>query len=78
MPLSGVYRAAYDYAKQEEDELNLTQDEILFVLDKEDPDWWRVKRKDTDEAGLVPSSYLEEVSDTAYNAWLIECMSLTN
>lgn len=70
MPFVGVFRAAYDYSPQDDDELAIHQDEVCYLLEKVDDDWWRVRRRAAAEAanaeaeevdGLVPASYLEEV-----------------
>ena len=68
MVFVGVCRALYDYAPQAENELSMTEGDLLFVLEKEadGDDWWRVKRKATEHEeeepeGLVPSNYIEEV-----------------
>lgn len=68
MGFVGVYRALYDYAPQAEGELQLSEGDLLYVLEKStEDDWWKAKRKatseDEDEAeGLVPNNYLEQVS----------------
>ncbi|VEU21134.1 DEKNAAC102064 [Brettanomyces naardenensis] len=61
----GIYVALYDYEAQNEEELNLQQDDLLYVLEKSDVDeWWKVKKRvvdaDVEEpVGLVPSTYIE-------------------
>jgi hypothetical protein len=67
----GVYRALYDYSAQADEELSITADDILYLLEKSDvDDWWKVKKRvlpvgdeEVDEpVGLIPSNYIEEVS----------------
>jgi hypothetical protein len=83
MAFLGVYRALYDYAPQAEGELQISEGDLLYVLEKsEDDDWWKAKKKasedDEDEpSGLIPSNYIEEVSGTRklpsrflHNTWL--------
>ncbi|TFK55671.1 hypothetical protein OE88DRAFT_1652089 [Heliocybe sulcata] len=60
-----VLKASYDYEPQAEDEIEVKEDQLLFLLEKTDDDWWRVKCKsdNPDEegpTGLVPSAYVEE------------------
>lgn len=68
MGFLGVYRALYDYAPQSEGELQITEGDLLYLLEQSsDDDWWKVKKKasveDEDEPdGLVPSNYIEQVS----------------
>ncbi|KAF7724531.1 cytoskeletal protein binding protein [Apophysomyces ossiformis] len=60
-----VCQALYDYESRTPDELTIRENDILYVLEKEDEDWWRAELKQhSDEApglvGLVPASYLTE------------------
>jgi hypothetical protein len=67
MVFLGIYRAIYDYAPQSENELALTEGDLLMVLEKStEDDWWKAKRKISDEEeeepeGLIPNNYVEEV-----------------
>ncbi|KAI0092053.1 hypothetical protein BDY19DRAFT_928131 [Irpex rosettiformis] len=61
-----VLKASYDYEPQPDaaDELAIKEDQLLFLLEKVDDDWWKVKIKleSQDEegpAGLVPAAYVE-------------------
>ena len=65
----GVYKALYDYAAQAEEELNIKQNDLLYLLEKSDiDDWWKVKKRVVatgeeivdEPSGLVPSTYIEE------------------
>ncbi|AAS54660.2 AGR170Cp [Eremothecium gossypii ATCC 10895] len=62
----GVYKAVYAYEPQNEEELALEEDELLYLLQKSEvDDWWTVKKRvlggDMDEpVGLVPNNYIEE------------------
>ncbi|CAO3698910.1 unnamed protein product [Rhizopus microsporus] len=62
-----VSKALYDYDARTEDELSIRENDILYVIEKEDDDWWKAELKQTsgEEAGpvgLVPAQYLEEVT----------------
>ncbi|KAI0347122.1 hypothetical protein BDW22DRAFT_1480808 [Trametopsis cervina] len=61
-----ILKASYDYEPQPdaEDELAIKEDQLLFLLEKTDDDWWKVKVKleSQDEegpSGMVPSAYVE-------------------
>ncbi|KAK5117707.1 hypothetical protein LTR62_005131 [Meristemomyces frigidus] len=62
-----VCRAVYDYAPQSAEELEITEGDLLFVLEKSaDDDWWKCKKKAVSEdeeepEGLVPNNYVESV-----------------
>lgn len=67
MGFDGVYTALYDYVPQAENELEITEGDLLYMLDKNSDDgWWKAKKKaadfDSEEpVGLVPHNYVEEV-----------------
>ncbi|KAI9636713.1 uncharacterized protein MKK02DRAFT_26463 [Dioszegia hungarica] len=67
MAYVAVVKALYDYEAQDpETELALKEDQIAYVIEKEDEDWWKAKLKneDGDEeggVGLIPVSYVEEL-----------------
>lgn len=68
MAFLGVYKAIYDYAPQSDGELEISEGDLLYVLEKsDDDDWWKAKKKasaeDEDEpVGLIPANYIEVVS----------------
>jgi len=71
MAFLGIYRAVYDYAPQSDEELELKDGDLLFVLDKstEEPDWWKCKKRavsdeDDEPEGLVPNNYVEAAQPT--------------
>ncbi len=67
MVFLGIYRALYDYVPQSNNEIALTEGDLLMVLEKSaDDDWWKAKKKGHNEAeeepeGLIPNNYIEEV-----------------
>ncbi|KAK4636188.1 Actin cytoskeleton-regulatory complex protein sla1 [Fulvia fulva] len=67
MPFESVVRAVYDYQPQSEEELEIHEGDLLFVLEKSaDDDWWKCKKKASDDddeepEGLVPNNYVEDV-----------------
>lgn len=67
MAFLGVYKALYDYAPQSDGELEITEGDLLYVLEKSDEDdWWKAKKKASAEdeeepVGLIPANYIEEV-----------------
>ena len=68
MVFVGVYKAAFAYAPQNEQELALDEGDLLYILEKSEvDDWWKAKKKATEEnedeepVGLIPNNYVEEV-----------------
>lgn len=67
-PFLGVFTAVYAYIPQGDQELTLEEGDLLYVLERSDDDWWKVKKKvndsdDDEPIGLVPATYIEEVSN---------------
>lgn len=65
-----VLKVAYDYEPQSEDEIAVKEDQIVFLLEKTDDDWWRVKVKTDSQSeelpsGLVPAAYVEPAPHTS-------------
>uniref|UniRef100_A0A2K5D2U4 Intersectin 1 n=2 Tax=Aotus nancymaae TaxID=37293 RepID=A0A2K5D2U4_AOTNA len=51
----------YDYIAQNDDELAFNKGQIINVLNKEDPDWW--KGEVNGQVGLFPSNYVKLTTD---------------
>uniref|UniRef100_A0A673T128 Intersectin-1 n=1 Tax=Suricata suricatta TaxID=37032 RepID=A0A673T128_SURSU len=51
----------YDYIAQNDDELAFSKGQIINVLNKEDPDWW--KGEVSGQVGLFPSNYVKLTTD---------------
>lgn len=72
MGFIGVYKASYDYKPQGEGELEISEGDILYVLEKStEDDWWKAKKKATSEnddepTGLIPCNYIAEVRSEAH------------
>ncbi|XP_064261256.1 intersectin-1 isoform X1 [Passer domesticus] len=52
----------YDYSAQNDDELAFSKGQIITVLNREDPDWW--KGEVNGHVGLFPSNYVKLTTDT--------------
>ncbi|KAJ1978089.1 actin organization and endocytosis protein [Dimargaris xerosporica] len=58
--LTGIRQPAhmiYGYEAQHSDELTVTANEAVVILDRSDTDWWRVENQ-AKQAGIVPSAYV--------------------
>ncbi|KAM8975535.1 intersectin-1 isoform 2-T2 [Pelodytes ibericus] len=51
----------YDYIAQNDDELPFAKGQVINVLNKEDPDWW--KGELNGQMGLFPSNYVKLTTD---------------
>ena len=60
----GVLRAVYDYEAASEQELSISEGDILYLLERADDGWWTVKKRvplqaDKEPTGIVPHNYVE-------------------
>lgn len=60
--MSFSYRAVYDYQSQNDDELDLKEGDVVFVMEKCEDGWFVGTSQRTDEFGTFPGNYVEEVS----------------
>ncbi|RDB22766.1 Actin cytoskeleton-regulatory complex protein SLA1 [Hypsizygus marmoreus] len=65
-----VLKASYDYDPQSDDEIAIKEDQLIFLKEKVDDDWWKVKVKgdtqdDDTPVGLVPAAYVEQAEHTS-------------
>ncbi|KAJ9096055.1 hypothetical protein QFC21_005420 [Naganishia friedmannii] len=79
MAYVAVAKALYDYEAQDpQDELSFKEGQVLYILEKEDEQWWKAKIKpgedveDADKVGLVPSNYVEESAPLGYTKAIYE------
>lgn len=59
-----ICSALYDYTAQNEEEISFKTQDVLYILEKEDPDWHKAQLKvpNTDgPIGLIPANYIEKV-----------------
>ncbi|WWD21143.1 hypothetical protein CI109_105624 [Kwoniella shandongensis] len=67
MAYVAVAKALYEYTAQDpETELSFKEDQIFYIIEKEDDEWWKGKAKDDSgamdgEVGLIPANYVEEI-----------------
>ncbi|KAI7890299.1 SH3 domain-containing protein [Mucor mucedo] len=60
--MTELYKAAFAYETDKEDELSLKVGETVRISNKDSPDWWLAERIDNNkEFGLVPSNFLEKI-----------------
>ncbi|CAG8450773.1 5257_t:CDS:10 [Paraglomus occultum] len=77
MPINyvNICIALYDYDAQNEDELSFKEDDVLYILDNDDEEWWKAKLKipkdangeDEEEGpiGVIPCNYVQEAECSA-------------
>ncbi|ANB14006.1 myosin 5 [Sugiyamaella lignohabitans] len=60
-PAQPTAKALYDYAGTRPNELSISKDEIVYVLQKADNGWWLAEKLDKSAQGWTPASYVEEI-----------------
>lgn len=72
MPFLKICLALYDYEANTEEELTIKENDILYILEDNDPEWWKAKLKTADPSenliGLIPCNYVEPVSQLPFFA----------
>ncbi|KAI1290690.1 actin organization and endocytosis protein, partial [Mortierella claussenii] len=66
----GNAKALYTYAGQSAEELSVEVGELLEIIAKPDPLWWRV-RNSQGNFGMLPSTYLEELEGHSTSAFTV-------
>lgn len=65
MKYIAICTALYDYQAQNEEEISFSANNTLYILDKEDPDWYKAQLKVPANldgpVGLIPANYIENV-----------------
>lgn len=68
MGFAAICTALYDYTPQGAGELEIKENELLYILEKSaDDDWWRARKKADDEdedepEGLIPNNYVTDAT----------------
>ncbi|XP_056284106.1 intersectin-2a isoform X3 [Pseudoliparis swirei] len=67
--------AMYDYAAANRDELSFSKGQLISILDKTNPDWWKA---DIDGVtGLLPTNYIKMTTDSdPSQQWCADLMTL--
>ena len=65
-----VYTAMYNFSADNADELNLAEDDVVSVLERNDSGWWKGRLRKSGATGWFPAEYVKEapkppVSSTA-------------
>ncbi len=56
--IESVVIAMYSYNAKHKGDLSFRKGEKLEIVEKNDPDWWTVRRLETGEVGYIPSNYV--------------------
>lgn len=70
MVFLSICTALYEYIPQNDNELAMSEGELIYILEKStEDDWWKAKKRapgeeEEEPVGLIPNNYVEEVSTT--------------
>lgn len=53
-----VFVALFDYDARTDEDLSFKKDELLYILNDMQGDWWYAKSKATNLCGYIPSNYV--------------------
>ena len=66
MGFVSVCNVLYDYHANGEDELEIREGDLVYILEKVEGDWWKAKKRAAEDeeepVGLVPHNYVSQVS----------------
>ena len=51
--------AIHDYSSEKDEDLNFKKGDLLYIVSKDEGDWWRAKTKQSDQEGYIPKSYVK-------------------
>lgn len=54
--------AMYDYAAASRDELSFSKGQLINILDKTNPDWWKAEANGV--TGLLPTNYVKMTTES--------------
>lgn len=64
-PGEPIAKALYDFVGDGPDQLSISKNEIVVIVQKEDNGWWFARRQDGSAKGWTPSAYVEEIKVAA-------------
>lgn len=53
-----LFVALFDYEARTDEDLSFKKDELLYILNDMQGDWWYAKSKTTNLSGYIPSNYV--------------------
>ncbi|EFO17394.1 protein-tyrosine kinase [Loa loa] len=53
-----LFVALFDYDARTDEDLSFKKDELLYILNDMQGDWWYAKSKTTNLSGYIPSNYV--------------------
>ncbi|VIO96015.1 protein-tyrosine kinase, putative [Brugia malayi] len=64
-----LFVALFDYDARTDEDLSFKKDELLYILNDMQGDWWYAKSKTTNLSGYIPSNYVAREKSLDAQAW---------
>eukprot|EP00040_Diaphanoeca_grandis_P009292 m.48324 g.48324 ORF g.48324 m.48324 type:complete len:558 (+) comp20708_c0_seq1:201-1874(+) len=58
-----IVRAKHNFNGRDPEDLSFHKGELLNVIEKHEPEWWKAQSQETLQIGVVPANYLEFIED---------------
>ena len=55
-----LYRGKYDFYSEDDNYLSFKKEDLMYMLNMVEEDWWFARSKQTGQEGYVPSNYVAE------------------
>ena len=59
-PIYPLYRAIFDYSSENDEDLKFRKGDFLYIMNRDEGDWWYAKAKHTGREGYVPKNYIKK------------------
>lgn len=59
-PIYPLYKAIFDYSSENDEDLNFRKGDFLYILNRDEGDWWYAKAKHTGQEGYIPKNYIKK------------------
>lgn len=56
-----VFIAIHDYSSEKDKHLNFKKGDLLYIVSKDEGDWWQAIAKQSNQGGYIPKSYIKRL-----------------
>ena len=63
-PRYPLFIAKYDFSSEKDDVLNFKKGDLLYIINKDEGDWWFARVKNGGQEGYIPSNYVTKPRTT--------------
>ena len=55
-----LFVGKYDYSSRTDDDLSFKKEDLLYIMNTDEGDWWYARSKATGQEGYIPNNYIAE------------------